>query len=513
MEPGLALAPGRRVSDRTGDWMVPFLVGLGVYCVALFGARALLNDGDTLSHIAIGRWIIAHRAIPFHDPFTFTARGRVWVPHEWLAEVLFAVLYDRLGWGGVVAAAGLAGATAFALLTRALATTLGVRRGAIGALAAFALTEAHFLARPHALAWPLMVVWMAQVIRARDQGRIPSLMLLPIMMLWCNLHGGFVVGLFFAGLMATEAVVEAPASNRSAVIAGWGVFLAAATLAALASPNGVAGLLLPFKMLGMSFALASISEWHSADFGRFDPLEAWIALAVLGGFTLAIRLPMSRILMVLLLLWMALVHVRNKELLGIIAPLLIAAPLARQFAPESPAAAPSVAPGGLTAVTAGTAVAVAMIVGFFAGAWALDHRGVAPRADIAPAAALAAAHRAGLDGHVFNSVRFGGYLMLEGVPTFVDGRADLFGDAFLQRYVAATRAVDNWLPELLDRYALQWTLLEPSSPAVGLLNHLTGWRRIYVDSDAVIHGRQMPLPAATPRQDENLFETPARSGS
>ena len=338
MQSGLALVPGRRVSDA---WTVPLLVGLGVYCVALAGARALLNDGDTISHVAIGRWILAHRAIPFHDPFTFTARGRSWVPHEWLSELVFAVLYDRLGWGGVVAAAGLSAATAFVLLTRALAMTLGPRRAAIGALAAFALTESHFLARPHVLAWPLLVVWMARVIGARDAGRVPSLLLLPIMILWCNLHGGFVVGLFFAGLLAAEAVLAAPAAGRLAALAGWGTFLACSTLAALVSPNGVSGLLLPFKMLGMKFALASISEWRSADFAGFDPLEAWIGLLILGGFTLAIRLPVSRILMLLLLLWAALVHVRNKELLGIVAPLLLAAPLARQLGPERPPAEPS----------------------------------------------------------------------------------------------------------------------------------------------------------------------------
>jgi hypothetical protein len=510
MPRGLALAPGRPVSDRAGAWTVPLLVGLAVCCVALAGARALLNDGDTLSHIAIGRWIIAHRAIPFHDPFTFTARGRTWVPHEWLAEVFFAVLYDRLGWGGVVAAAGLSGAAAFALLTRALATTLGPRRAAIGALAAFALTEAHFLARPHALAWPLLVVWMAEVIGARDRGRVPSLILLPVMILWCNLHGGFVVGLFFAGLLAAEAVLEAPAAGRLAAIGGWGAFLAGATLAALASPNGVAALLLPFKMLQMNFALASISEWHSADFARFDPLEAWIALAILSGFTLAIRLPMSRVLMVLLLLWMALVHVRNKELLGIAAPLLLAAPLAKRLGPERPAAEPSAARSGRTAFAASAALA-AVVVGFFAGVWALDRRGLAPRADLAPAAALSAARRAGLNGPVFNSVRYGGYLMLVGVPTFVDGRADLFGDAFLERYVAATRAIGNWLPQLLDQYAVQWTLLEPSSPAVALLGHLPGWRQIYADADAVIHRRTGP-PAVAPERGENLSETPARTG-
>ena len=53
---------------------------------------------------------------------------------------------------------------------------------------------------------------------------------------------------------------------------------------------------------------------------------------MLGGFALGIRLPLSRLTMVLLLLYLALTHVRHIELLGFIAPLLVATPLAEQLA-------------------------------------------------------------------------------------------------------------------------------------------------------------------------------------
>jgi len=52
---------------------------------------------------------------------------------------------------------------------------------------------------------------------------------------------------------------------------------------------------------------------------------------------------------------------------------------------------------------------------------------------------------------------------------------------FLQRYVAAWSAVGDALPELLEHYAVAWTLLEPLSPAASLLDHLPGWERIYTD--------------------------------
>jgi hypothetical protein len=489
---GVAPFDGR----RPRIWLVPLLVGLAAYAVAIAAAVRLLNDGDTLSHIVIGRWIIEHRAIPFHDPFSYTFPGGTWVPHEWLAEIIFAAVYGWLGWGGVVATTGLATGAAFALLASALQSSLRPRRAAIGAALAFLLTEAHLLARPHVLALPLLVIWMAGLIRARDQGRVPSLALLPIMILWCNLHGGFVVGLLFAGLLAAEALLDGPAAARWPVVRGWGVFLTLSALAALASPNGIALFTLPLDMLQMGFATSSIAEWHSADFSRFDALEVWIGLAILGGFSVGLRLPWTRTLMVLLLLYLALAHVRNKELLGIIAPLLVAVPLAKQLGPiASPEGSPTndAQPVGAAASLAlAVAFAAAIVLGFFATASTLDRRGIAPRADVAPVAAVQAARQAGLAGQVFNSVRFGGYLMLVGIPTFVDGRADLFGDAFLQRFVAAWSAVGDALPDLLGRYTVAWTLLEPQSPAASLLDHLPGWERVYTDPYAVIHRRRPP---------------------
>jgi hypothetical protein len=480
-------------SDPSGTWLIPALIGVGVYGVAIAGARELLNDGDTLSHIAIGRWIIAHHAIPFYDFFSFTARGGRWVPHEWLAEVVFASLYDRLGWGGVVAASGLAAATAFALLTSALALALGPARAAIGALAAFSLTEAHFLARPHALAWPLLVVWMSRLIRASDRGRTPSVALLPVIILWCNLHAGFVVGLLFVILMGLEAVARAAASTRLRTVGAWGMFLGLAALAALISPNGVAAVVLPINMLHMGFALASISEWTAVDFSQVNPLELWITLAILAGLGFGVRLPLSRTLMALLLLWMALTHTRNQELLGLVAPLLVAAPLAAQLPPpisdQKPLPPQSRRRRRVPRFTAPATLATAAILGFFATAWALDRGGLAPRQNVAPIAAVEAARRAGLDGHVFNAVRFGGYLMLENIPTFIDGRADLFGDAFVKRYITASNAIGNTLPDLLNEYRIAWTLLEPSTPGASLLDHLPGWCRIYADNYSVIHRR------------------------
>src|SRR4051812_24222074 len=160
----IAVSSGFRASERARLWLVPLLVGLLVFLIACISAPATLNDGDTLTHIVVGQWILDHWAIPFQDPFTFTAHGKTWVPHEWLGEVVYATAYDMLGWGGVVATAALVAGTAFALLTGALAPYFGPRRAMMVALLAFMLCASHLMARPHVLAWPFLVVWMAAVV-------------------------------------------------------------------------------------------------------------------------------------------------------------------------------------------------------------------------------------------------------------------------------------------------------------------------------------------------------------
>ena len=487
----IALAPGGHGAALARRWAVPALVGVGAFAVCIRQAQALLNDGDTMMHIAVGRWIMAHHALPVHDPFSFTAHGSLWVPHEWLSEVIFATAYGWLGWGGVVATAGLAIAAAFALLTRALEPTLGPRRAAIAAVLALLLSIAHFLARPHVLAWPLMVVWMAGIIQARDRDRVPSFWLLPVMVVWCNLHGGFIVGLAMAGLLAIEAAATSPAGSRLHAMRGWAGFIGLAALAGLLSPNGINLYLLPVKMLRMTFAVTNISEWQGAHFSGFNPLELWIALVALGGFGLGLRLPWSRLLMVLLLLYEALIHVRNQELLGIVVPLLVAAPLARQLAPAKPQFAGPAAAGQLRptdGLPAALAAAVVML-GFVATAVALDRRGLEPPGAAAPTAAVAAARAAGVTGHVLNSYRVGGYLIFVGIPVFIDGRADLYGDAFIKRFAQALEGVGDGLPALIKEYAIDWAILDPNSPAETILDHLPAWRQIYADKYAVVFRR------------------------
>ena len=82
---------------------MPWLVAAGVYVLLLALGPRLLNDPDTYSHIALGRWILEHHGVPTTDPFSATLRGAHWVAFEWLSQVTFAAAYAIGGWTAVVA--------------------------------------------------------------------------------------------------------------------------------------------------------------------------------------------------------------------------------------------------------------------------------------------------------------------------------------------------------------------------------------------------------------------------
>jgi len=120
---------------------------------------------------------------------------------------------------------------------------------------------------------------------------------------------------------------------------------------------------------------------------------------------------------------------------------------------------------------------------------AIPREAIRPSDASTPAAAIAAAAAHHIEGPVLNDYGFGGYLIFSGRRPFIDGRAELYGDAFIRRYSEAVLLTSDDLPEILRQYRIAWTLLEPSRPAVRLLDRLPGWRRLYADEVAVVHAR------------------------
>jgi hypothetical protein len=460
-------------------------VGIGVYALLLLNGRALLNDSDTYWQIAVGQWILDHGALPRTDIYSFTKAGEPWTSSSWLAQVLYATSYRLAGWTGpVVLAAGSIAAT-FALFTHLLGRRIPALYAVAVAMAALVLSMEHFLARPHVLVLPIMVIWAHGLISASERGRAPSLWLLPWITLWANLHGGFVFGLVLVGGCALDALWNADRAQRKSVVLRWALFGIAALAACCVTPYGWGSILAARKILDLGELLHLIYEWMPANFSKFGAFEMAILTLIGGALYGGVRLSPPRIVLVLGLLHMALAHVRNVEIFALLLPIVVLAPVASQFALRPAWPARAVASMPLTA-------AILLLGGW---TWLVAaNTSFTPPESQSPAAAVDA-----LQAHhpkrVLNDLPFGGYLIWRQIPVFVDGRAELYGEAFDMAYYRAMQLKDvGQFLEMLEKWNIDAVLLTPSTPAVSLLDNIGGWRRAYADGNAVLHVRTPAAP-------------------
>jgi hypothetical protein len=464
--------------------LLPLWVGVFIYALFLVGGNRLLIDPDTMWQITVGQWILDHRAVPETDVYSFTMQGQPWISTQWLAQVLYAKAYAVADWGGPVVMAAAAIAATFGLLTWFLVRRLPESTALVFAAAALALAVSHLLARPHVLAMPVMVAWVGGLIAAADRRGAPSFWLLPLMALWANLHGGFVFGLVLIAPIALDAVAGADVTQRRPLVLRWAVFGLAALVAACCTPYGWNSLLASRKILDLGGALPLIMEWRPADLGGVGALKVCLLLGVGLALLRGVSLPPLRIMLLLGLVHMALAQERSTEILGLLAPLVLAAPLARQIGgnigPNS-----GVAPTQRSLLFA----VVAIVVGAGTFAYASVHR-FQPHMSASPVAAVIELKKLNLT-RVFNDYDFGGYLIANHVATFIDGRTELFGEKFFVDHNDASglREPEN-LFRLLQEYRIEATLMRTQSAATKLLDHIDGWQKIYADDIATIHLRK-----------------------
>jgi hypothetical protein len=99
---------------------------------------------------------------------------------------------------------------------------------------------------------------------------------------------------------------------------------------------------------------------------------------------------------------------------------------------------------------------------------------------------------------VLNDYGTGGALIFNGVRPFIDGRADLYGDAFIARYVAITAPNHAALTRTIAEYGIAWTIFPATAPIVQLLDLEPGWHRLAEADGFVIHARDAPTARDDP---------------
>jgi hypothetical protein len=192
--------------------------GIYVFVVAfacvyyLVNAPLLLGHYDLGWHLAAGDLIRERGGVPFQDPWSFTAAGRQWFNLSWLWDVLASALFQHAGFGGLILLVVACGAAIAGYLTSiclrsgasAIAVCLPVLSASVLYPAFAAFPNIYLTASPNMATMLLSVIFYGECLR-----KTKRVLLLPaIMLLWANLHGGFLLGLFIIGVFCGIALLR-----------------------------------------------------------------------------------------------------------------------------------------------------------------------------------------------------------------------------------------------------------------------------------------------------------------
>ena len=456
-------------------------------------------DTDFWWHLYTGAHIVAS-GVPTHDFLSFTARGHVWIDHEWLTEVL---MYTAAKIGGFrlvlsIFALVIAGAflTTFSLMkARGVQPVLGLILVLMGAVS----TVGTWGPRVQMISLLLAGVFCALLERYRATAATKWLLAIVAgMFLWSNLHGGFAVGLILIGAYLVggaldrmhEGMSRTQALRRQRPLA---LALVAAVAVTFFNPNTYHTALYPLRFVTPNLFTNTIQESLSPNFHLFQllPFEVLLIGLIVCGLMSRRRVSWIDILICAAFTHLALQQTRNIDLWCIVVlPILgcylqdAATPIFRRL-------------GHMNRPVARLPLVNWILLLAFTGAGAIFMiRADSPvnilaaaRAD-APTGAVTYIKAHPPAGHVFNSYSYGGYLIWATggtVPVFIDSRADtVYPDSVLRDYLAIYNALPSW-HLLLRKYDIRWVFVEKTAPIAAVLSQAAGWRVSYSGQEAVIY--------------------------
>jgi hypothetical protein len=462
--------------------------------VATFGGAYVLQDGDTFWHIRAGTWILDHRQLPTVDIYSYTALGKPWIATDWLSELLLATAYRLGGWRAVVDLTAFGCAAITGILCYYFAKHLRVSV-CVGATAIISVLIApHFVARPVIFSYVMLCVWMCVLMDTYDGekwNKYTAFVLIPLMILWANIHAGFTFGLVLFYIFSGIAFLDYFSRSDFGRLRRIAVLAVGVSVAALVTPYGVASVLMTTTLLNTKLLLAHVQEWSIPNFQADAPHLAFVVgvFAFIAFFGIRLRGP--RILTLILVSVLGLKYLRGLVMFSFLVPLILARPAAQRVRylrapdPSKIGAADPV----LTFLDkhAGVAPAMCLVIAVAATLSPIQLTTARPPDSVAPAAALNFVKQAGIKGKVFNSYEFGGYLIFSGIPVFIDGRAQLYGDAFLETYDRTISVADiDGALKTLDDYRIGWAILAPDAALAKVMARSPVWNEVYSDRYAVV---------------------------
>jgi hypothetical protein len=469
---------------------VPDLVfGLVLIAVLIGGNTGFLNDPGTFWHLRLGREIVGTHDVPRSDVLTYTRDHVAWVDQSWAFDAGLALLVDRGGWTAAIAATALGLAWVYGSLARGL-----LRDGfapvvvVIVTVMAMGVGAVHFLVRPHLLTLALFLVTLRACQRQHERGGWAIAIVPPLMIVWANVHGGFLAGPLIVLTAALGHAVSGPLDpNRRRELGKFAAVFLLACVAPLVNPYGLGLYRHVGHLLVSSGVTDLIDEYQPIPFGKANGrVMEWVVLVLVVVPSLSAR-RIDRYTLSHTLVWLhlALASIRHAPLFA-----LAAAPALAQTFDGLPLAARNL--GKLGRRWSPWPAVVTLGLGLAVGA-GLRFGGFSLR--VWPLAALPVLDRQPVGVHLFHEQDWGGMIEAECRPSrraYLDDRFELFGRQAILDYVDALAGGPAW-DAVRDRERIELVWIRPERGLARRLRADPHWRELHRDGVSVLFARAPSL--------------------
>lgn len=463
--------------------------------VAIYSLLALvfirnfhIADPDIWWHLATGRWILQHHAIPMTDPFSSYGTGKPWIAYSWLFDILIQLSYRTFSYVGIVfyeVAIRLALAVALFHLVRSLLPHFW-RAVALTGVSLYAMSSI-IGPRPGMLTLLFSVIELDILLSCRRTGRSWGLWFLPPMLfIWANWHIQFVYGLLIMGVFVCEALIasilRAKLPDENCLpIKHASIALLTGFFATFVNPYGPRIYSTVFQYMHQPKSYALITELKAMSFR--EPQHFVALFLVLGGaMAVGWRRDTSLLWPILLSLAAILAFRSAKEawFLSIVS----ACAITDNWSP--PIAYPPRSLLSRDRLLVGVSVLAALVVGY-------QHYGVSNNSleiqvdGTFPEVASQYIEKHHLNGPLFNHFNDGGFLIwrLPSLPVSMDGRTNIQGDDRVAHSSAVWNGKPEWAadPELSHANIV---LARKDAPLASLLRMDNRFRIVFEDVQAVV---------------------------
>lgn len=466
-------------------------------------------DNDIFLHIKSGEYMLENKTVLSEDVFSYTIEGKPWLNSQWLAQIIFYIIYSLFNFNGLIIFKATIICAAFLIM---LFTFL--KRNEYSWLyfliAAFAVisSSGRFIERPENFTLLFVSVYL-YIFNKRKE----LLWLIPIIqMLWVNIHGGFIVGLLLTLLFVIGEILEAKIpyfktdlpENKSQKLRSRVILLAAVFFACFINPFGYKIILNTFQFAQNKILQKFILEWLppfvNFSLNRQDIMAAFLCLIIISIACLILNFRKARpfhVLCLLTFLYLGISGRRNIALFAIVSSVFIGLTITQIINSSFPnlrkvllKSRPIISACLVSLLCVLIFLVVTNI--YFTQIEVPQDFGLGISSALEPIGASDFIKENNIKGKLFNDYDFGGYLIYALYPkqkVFIDGRIDTYGwDFYLNEYTPFFSGNNEILKQAINKYDINLFVLKmgKENPFVPSLLKNYVYRLIYFDRSSLI---------------------------